>query len=81
MDCESETVKAALPETSASGLTDRSCAHVIVMSLQLDIHLDGEVVESLTETGPDTPVHEAPPTWVDDEPAGKSALKPSEPRP
>lgn len=44
---------------------------LVVMSLQLDIHLDGEVVESLTEAGPDTPVSEAPPTWVDDEPAGK----------
>lgn len=44
---------------------------LVVMSLQLDIHLDGEVVECLTEAGSDTPVHEAPPTWVDDEPAGK----------
>lgn len=43
----------------------------MVLSLQLDIHLDGKVVESLTEVGPDTPGHEAPPTWVDDEPAGK----------
>ncbi|CAF91060.1 unnamed protein product [Tetraodon nigroviridis] len=37
--------------------------------VKLDIHLDGQVVESLTEAGPDAPVPEAPPSWVDDEPA------------
>lgn len=41
------------------------------MSMQVDIHLDGKLVESLTEAGPDVPVQEATPTWVDDEPAGK----------
>lgn len=41
------------------------------MSLQVHIHLDGKLMESLTDTGPDAPVQEAPPTWVDDEPAGK----------
>lgn len=44
---------------------------LIVMSLQVDIHLDGKLVESLTEAGPDAPVWEAPSTWVDDELAGK----------
>lgn len=28
-------------------------------------------MESLTDVGRDAPVPEAPPTWVDDEPAGK----------
>lgn len=41
------------------------------MSLQVHIHLDGQLMESLTDAGPDAPVQEAPPTWVDDEPAGK----------
>ncbi|XP_056884438.1 uncharacterized protein lratb.1 isoform X3 [Takifugu flavidus] len=37
--------------------------------LKVHIHLDGQLMESLTDAGPDAPVQEAPPTWVDDEPA------------
>lgn len=44
------------------------------MSPQVDIHVDGELVESLTEVGPDAPEQEAPPILEDDEPdAGKQA--------
>lgn len=36
--------------------------------LKVDIHVDGGLVESLTEVGPDAPGQEAPPILEDDEP-------------
>lgn len=40
-----------------------------LMSFQVDIHLGGKLVESLTEAEPDTPVRdEAPPTSAEDTP-------------
>lgn len=41
---------------------------VTVISLQVDVHVGGELVESLSEAGPDTPEQEAPPTSAEDEP-------------
>ena len=38
------------------------------MSLQVDIHVAGELVESFSEVGPDTPEEEAPPTSAEDVP-------------
>ena len=37
-----------------------------VTSLQVDIHMDGELVESFSETGPDASEQEAPPTSAED---------------
>lgn len=43
---------------------------------QVDVHVDGALVESLTEAEPDAPFLEAPPTVEDDAPdAGKCAEK------
>ncbi|XP_018518835.2 uncharacterized protein LOC108874780 [Lates calcarifer] len=36
--------------------------------LKVDVHVGGELVESLSEAGPDTPEQEAPPTSAEDEP-------------
>ncbi|XP_026225019.1 uncharacterized protein lratb.1 [Anabas testudineus] len=36
--------------------------------LKVDIHMGGELVESFSEVGPDTPEHEAPPTSAEDIP-------------
>ncbi|XP_077401505.1 uncharacterized protein LOC144035593 [Vanacampus margaritifer] len=36
--------------------------------LQLDIHVDGQWVESLSEAGHDMPEQEAPPTWAEEAP-------------
>ncbi|GLD71927.1 uncharacterized protein AKAME5_002325100 [Lates japonicus] len=36
--------------------------------LKVDVHVNGELVESLSEAGPDTPEQEAPPTSAEDEP-------------
>lgn len=45
---------------------------IVLTSLQVDVHVGGELVESLAEAGPDTPEHEAPPTSAEDVPdAGK----------
>lgn len=45
-----------------------------LVSHQVDIHMDGALVESLTEAGPNAPVLEAPPAGEDDAPdTGKCA--------
>lgn len=44
-------------------------------SLQVDIHIAGELVESFSEAGPDTPEQEAPPTSAEDVPdTGKRVI-------